>query len=184
MSNPHEPRTMMGFATPGDSRVSITVRDWSALKLALWRSKTGWETVVRAALEIVDRCRHVDGCPGKDSELEPCVADRYESAEPDLPATLKESGCPDREQRMSALVVLGAARMFAPIDARRLSNEPHTAPSREYYSEILASFAAAMAELEALREKYEAGVSPPKNEGLALPTRTPEKIPQHLLEVP
>lgn len=132
------PRTMMGFNSPGDQKVSLPIRDWSAVKLALWRSKMALEIAARAAVEIIARCEHVEGCPAKGLETEPC-----------LPT------CPDREQRMSGLVVLNAARMFAPVNARRPASEPYFAPSREYYSEILAELVSTQAELEALREKQE-----------------------------
>jgi hypothetical protein len=127
-------RKMMGFEAPGDQRVPVPVRDWNALKLALWRSRVAWDIAERAAKEIVDRCGHMEGCAGKIAETEPCLAD-----------------CPDRELRMAALVILAAARQFAPTDARKPANAPYFAPSREYYSAVMAELAAAQAELEALR---------------------------------
>jgi hypothetical protein len=155
-------RKMMGFVSPGDSRVSITVRDWSALKLALWRSQEAWRIAARAAAEIVVRCAHVDDCPGKELESEQCLPN-----------------CPDREQRMSALVILGAARMFAPVDARRPASEPYFAPTREYFSERLAELAAAQAELEAWHTAYPAEVSPSVNQEPALTTiRAPILLPE------
>lgn len=128
------PREMMGFETPDDKRVTIAIRDWNAVKLALWRSQVGWAIAERQALELVDRAAHMEGCPAKEVETEPCLAD-----------------CPDRELRMSALVILNAARQFAPVDAKKIANAPYFAPTREYYSAILADLTAAQAELEALR---------------------------------
>ena len=126
---------MMGFNTPGDQRVPVTVRDWNALKLALWRSKVAWEITAREASVVLARCRHDRDCPGAKVETEPCLQ------------------LPDREIRMSALVMLGAARQFMPTVAVRPANAPYYAPSREYFSEVLAELAAAQVELEVLRSK-------------------------------
>lgn len=153
MSASSNPRAMMGLVSPGDQKVSLPIRDWSVIKLALWRSKGAFEIAARAAVDIISRCRHVDGCPGKTFEDEPCVADQYAPHTDGTAAELVSSGCPDREQRMSALVVLNAARAFAPVNAVRPANEPYMAPSREYYSEILAELVTAHAEIDALREE-------------------------------
>ena len=129
-----ESQKRMGVEVPGDQRVPVPVRDWNAMKLALWRSKWALDIVAREAALLVVRAAHMEGCPGKQVETEPCLPD-----------------CPDRELRMSALVVLNAARQFAPIDARKPANAPYYAPSREYFSEVMAALAVAQAELEALR---------------------------------
>lgn len=127
-------RWRLGFDTPGDQKVPIAVRDWSAMRLAVWRSKVAWDVVERAAVDVVDRCKHTLDCPGKSDYAEPCLR-----------------GCPDREVRMSALVVLSAARQFKPVDAGRPADAPYFAPSRERYSEVMAELEAALAELEVLR---------------------------------
>ena len=143
-----QPRKMMGFTTPGDQRVPIAVRDWNGMKLALWRSKVAWEIAEREAAAILSGCAHLEGCAGAHDEAQPCLSERYEKERPQdegeadeayaqLAGVLVQKGCPDRELRMSALVILNAARMFASIDARRPSNEPYLAPSREYFSEII-----------------------------------------------
>jgi len=63
---------------------------------------------------------------------------------------------------MSALVILGAAGMFAPVDARKVAQEQYWAPTREYYSAVIAECAAAQAELEAALEALRAaGIEPP-----------------------
>lgn len=129
-----DPQKMMGFDTPGDQRVPVPVRDWNAMRLAIWRSKVAWDIVVREADDLVKRAAHMEGCPGKAAETEPCLAD-----------------CPDRELRMSALVILNAARQFAPVSARKPADAPYFAPSREYFSEVMAELVAAKAELEVLR---------------------------------
>jgi hypothetical protein len=139
----------MGYEIPGDQKVPVPVRDWNALKLGLWRSKTALDIVKREALEILDRCSHLEGCPGAQVETEPCFAPTF-----DREGKTVQLGCPDRELRMSALVILNAARQLAPIDPRRLANEPYYAPSREYFSEVLSTLAATLAELEAMREKF------------------------------
>jgi hypothetical protein len=165
-----DPRKMMGLTSPGDHRVPVPVRDWGAMKRALWRSRTAWEIVVREAAGILDWCAHMPGCAGEAVETEPCLPD-----------------CPGRELRMSALVILNAARQFAPIDARQPANEPYLAPSRERYSEVFAELAAAQAELEAMHTALNAvgvAVKPPPNSSSMLPERPKEPIPIHLLTKP
>lgn len=123
---------MMGLAP--EKKVPVDARVWAAQKLALWRSKVGWDIAAKQAAEIVARCRHAGECAGAKDEGEPCAAD-----------------CPDREVRMSALVVLSAARQFAPVSAPKLAAEPYSMPSREYVSALVAELAACQAELEMLR---------------------------------
>ena len=124
---------MMGLETEADKKVSLPVRFWDAMKLALWRSKVGWDAVRPQAKSILDRCRHAPGCPGEKSETDACLPD-----------------CPDRETRLSALVILTAGRQFAPVDARRLADAPYFAPTREWFSDVIAALVAAQAELEVL----------------------------------
>lgn len=139
-----EPRKMMGFEAPGDQRVPVSVRDWTAMKLAMWKSRFALEIVMRKASAILDRCRHEKDCPGATVETEPCFA-----------------GCLDRETRMDALVALNAARMFAPINANA-PHEPYFAPSREKYSEMISQLGATEVERDALREMLRSmGVEPP-----------------------
>lgn len=135
---------MMGFESPADQKVAVRVGDWSAMKQASWRSRLGWDIAARQAEEILSRCAHSDGCLGADQDTEPC-----------LPS------CPDREMRMSALVILTAAKQCAPT-AHKPADEAYFAPSREYFSEVMAELAAAQVELEALRSLLkEHGVEPP-----------------------
>lgn len=166
-------RKLMGLDNPGAQRVQIRVADWNALKLAVWRSKWGWDIVARTVTEIIERCAHVDGCPGKDDAREPCVAPRYERTTDDsgkvTGSRLVAPGCPDRELRMNALVILNATRHLAPIDARKLANEPYFAPTRERFCEVIAELAAAQAELDALHATG-ARAEPSPNPTPALPT--------------
>src|ERR1700678_1300053 len=97
---------MLGL-TP-EPRTTIDNRIWSGAKLALWRSKYAWDLTVRQAAEIIQRCRHADDCAGKSDERESCL-----------------ETCPDREIRLSALVVLNAARAFAPPSASKLAQQPY-----------------------------------------------------------
>lgn len=127
-------KKMGGWESPDDKQVPIKVGVWNAQKLGLWRSKVGWDIAARQAEDIVGRCKHTEGCPSEVSETEPCLL-----------------SCPDREVRMSALVILGAARQFAPVDAKRLASMPYYAPSREQFSEVLSELAATQAELAAIR---------------------------------
>lgn len=167
-----DPRKMMGFEVPGDKRIPVTVRDWNAMKLALWRSKVAWEIVAREAAAILSQCEHLADCKAPHDEAQPCLSDRYEKhlqgddetdeAYAARQGVLVQKGCPDRELRMSALVILNAARMFAPIDARRPAAEPYMAPSREYYSEVIGELGTAQIELDVLRKMLQtAGVPAP-----------------------
>lgn len=166
------PRRMMGFETPADTQVKISMRDWDALKRALWRSSVGWEITMRAASEIIQRCRHIPGCPAESSEIEPCQG----GLGVDLEAP-KVEPCPDRETRMDALVILNAARMHAPTNAAKgAADQLFVAPSREYYGEILAALIVAQAQLEALRAAGVVIPEPPSRGGtLVLP---PTNLPQ------
>lgn len=154
-----DPKKLMGYETPGDKKVPISAREWHAMKLALWRSRSLSEIVIREASEIIDRCKHSEECPGAQEESEPCLASTVEYTGNSEVIT---DGCPDREQRMSALVILNAARQLSPADARKPSAEPYFAPSREYFSEVLAEFATMQIENDMLRAKLrEAGVPEP-----------------------
>jgi len=151
-----DPKKLMGFETPADQRVPVSVREWTAMKLAMWRSFVAFEIAAREAVEIIARCRHAEKCPGENSESAPCWAN-----------------CPDRELRMSALVILNAARSFAPVDARK-PNEPYFAPSRERFSEVMAELGVAQIERDALREVL-------RKMGVDVPTPppvSPEELPQ------
>lgn len=160
---------MMGFENPGDQKIPVAFRDWNAMKLALWKSKTAWEIAKREATAILSQCVHAEGCPAGQNEKQVCLSDRYEKA-PQEPGESDnaylaragvrvQEGCPDRELRMSALVILNTARMFASVDARRPADGPYFAPSREYFSEVFSELGAAQVELELLRAVLrEAGV--------------------------
>ena len=152
----------MGFESPADQKMPIRVGDWNAMKLALWRGKIGWEIARHAAAEIVMGCKHVKGCPGAKIETEPCYAK-----------------CPDREVRMSALVILNAARTCMP-DGRKPAEGGYFAPSREYFSEVLAKLGVAEIENEALREALRrAGVEAPEPPAVpppALPRKAPAQF--------
>lgn len=176
---------MMGFVTDGDQKVSVTVRDWEALRRAVWRSSIAWEIVEKESCEILDRCKHIEGCPGLDSETEACIQDQYGRPQtsqgrlrafllvcwavlvalfvkrptPPVPQVIVSHGCPDREIRMSALVVLSAARQHAPTDVSKPADGPYFAPSREYFSEVLSSLHAAQVENKRLQDE----LRPPQN---------------------
>jgi hypothetical protein len=137
-----EPRTLV------DNRV------WFGQKLALWYSKVAWDIAVKQAAEIVARCRHAEGCAGKSDESEPCP-----------------EGCPDREIRMSAMVILSAGRQFAPPNATRPANQSYVMPNREYFSSIVAELAACQAELETLRGTV-VTMPPPPNDPPQLQEKT------------
>jgi hypothetical protein len=125
---------LLGLVTPGDQKVNVSMRDWDGTRRALWRSKVSWEIALKEANGILERCAHMEGCEAETDETASCLRD-----------------CPDRELRMSALVILNSARQLAPIDARRPADGPYFAPSRERFSEVIAELAACQAELQALR---------------------------------
>ena len=129
-----KPEEAQGFETPDDKKVPITVREWNAMKLALWRSKGAWETVVREANAILAASFHEEGCPAMASETAACLP-----------------GCRDREKRLSALVILNSARQFAPVNARKMAEGPYFAPSREHFSAVIAELATLQIEVEQLR---------------------------------
>lgn len=117
------------------AKVPVDPRHWEALKRAVWRSKQFWEIALREATEIVRGCAHMTGCAAESSETEPCLPD-----------------CPDRERRMSALVILNAAREFAPGNVAPAAEGPYFAPTREHFSSVLAELAACQVEIEKLKE--------------------------------
>jgi hypothetical protein len=185
-------RKMMGFEIPGDQKIPVTLRDWNGLKLGLWRSKVAWEIAAREAVRILSGCGHLDGCPGAEDDTQPCIAERYEKSLQDFVETDEDyatrqavrvqEGCPDRELRMSALVILNAARMFAPLDARRAAADPYFAPSREYFSEVISELGAAQIEILVLREALRvAGVevpTPPPVDSALTERAPPPQLPQ------
>src|SRR5512143_1753187 len=153
-----DPKKMMGFQAPGDQRVPVSVRDWTSMKLAMWKARYALGIVARSVSEILARCKHEQGCPGETIETEPCFA-----------------GCPDRETRMDALVALNAARMFTPVNANQ-PNEPYFAPSRERYSETISQLGATEVERDALREMLRSmGVEPPTPPENTEPARLEQK---------
>jgi hypothetical protein len=141
-------RRLLGLETDADRKVTIPIRHWEAMRLALWRSKVAWEAVLPQARLILDQCGHADGCPGITSESEPCGPD-----------------CPDRERRLSVLVIMAAAKQFAPLDARRPADGVrYIAPSRERFSEVLAELAAAQLELDVLHARGYTETPPPHSD--------------------
>lgn len=129
-------RKVLGETSPLDQRVAVSVRDWEAMKRAIWRSKMALAIAEREAREILGRCAHDEQCPGRSDDLAPCL-----------------QLCSDREQRMSALVIANAAQQLAPVDARKPAEGSYFAPSREYYSDVLAELGAAQALIAALSER-------------------------------
>jgi hypothetical protein len=117
-----------------EPRVPVDVRVWSGQKLALWKSKVGWDIAAKQAAEITARCRHAPECPAPADPNEPCLSE-----------------CPDHEIWLSALVVLNAARAFAPPVASKIAEQPYAMPSREYVASLVAELGACQAELEVLR---------------------------------
>ena len=127
-----DPAKLQGFVSPDDKKVPVPIRHWEGMKRRLWHSGGAWEIALKEATSLLARCAHMEGCEGKESETAQCLPD-----------------CPDRELRLSTLVILSAARQFAPLDAIR-SEGPYYAPSREHFSEVISELGACQAELAAL----------------------------------
>jgi len=140
-----DPKKQMGFETEADKKVQMRAGDLSGLKRALWVSKEAWEIVEREAESILGRCQHLDGCPAATDETAQCLGGGIFGSD--------VVGCPDRELRLSALVILNAARQFESVDARRPAESPYFAPSREYFSKVLAELGAVQIENDELRAK-------------------------------
>lgn len=146
-------REMLGYETQDDKRVPVTVRDWQAMRRAIWRSAKGWEIVANTAQEIIDACDHVDECPGLEDDTAECLRDRYEAG------VKVADGCRDRELRASASVILAAALTHAPRDVHKPTDE-YFAPSREYFSEILSQLHVYQLEIEDLRAELARAARP------------------------
>lgn len=127
-----------------EKKVPVDVRVWNGGKLALWRCKYALDIAAKQAEEILRRCRHAPGCPGREDPDAPCGGD-----------------CPDREVRMSAAVIWAAATQLAPPSASKLSEGTYLPPSREYFSLVVAEMLACQAEAERLREVRGTVVEPP-----------------------
>ncbi len=124
---------MLGFQP--DAKVTIDARHWEALRRIVWRMKVAWGFVEQECLALVATCRHVDGCRGAVESTEPCRAE-----------------CPDRQTRLSALVVLANAREFARADARK-PGASYIPPTREYFDAIVSDLVAAEVALDEVRRK-------------------------------
>lgn len=169
-----DPKKLLGEETDSDKKVSVRLGDWNAMKLHAYNSKTKWETVALEAERLLEGCAHLDGCPAADNEAVACLGLRemkrafaqigVNATEEDgvVPAVLPavgfapqaaELGCPDREKRISILVILNCAREFAAIDARRPAEGRYFAPSREYFSKMIAELGATQIEVDELRAK-------------------------------
>jgi len=116
--------------------------------------------VLPQARLLLEGCGHAPGCPGLGSDFEPCGPD-----------------CPDRERRLSVLVILAACRRFGPVEARRPADAPYIAPSRERFSEVLAALTVAEAELEALHAHGHVETPPPQGDSLPPLAHLKENLP-------
>lgn len=114
-----------------DEKVPVSVRVWEGMRRSLARLMLTCAQMKREGDEMLSRCRHAPGCPGEKSELEACLAD-----------------CPDREWRLSALVI--RANAGAHVGAFRLPrvgpDDILAPPSREFLDRMIA-------ELELLRAR-------------------------------
>jgi hypothetical protein len=134
------PDAMLGFQPEG--KVTIDVRHWDALRRIVWRMKTSWGFVENECNAIIATCRHVDGCRGAVDSTETC-----------------HPQCPDRQTRLSALVILANAREFARADVHK-PGANYIPPTREYFDALVSDLATAEYTLEEVRRKVADAVEP------------------------
>lgn len=118
---------MLGI--PKVEKVSIDVRQWRALRRQMVRMVLGWRIADREMALVLAGCRHDAGCPAREDRTQSCL-----------------STCPDRETRLSALVVKHNAELYS-MHGETLPKhgDDYRPPPREYFDAIVS-------ELEALRE--------------------------------
>ena len=159
---------LLGFL--GDGNVTIPERSWHAMRRIVARMMISWTHVGREAEQILEGCKHADGCEAARDRAMPCRAE-----------------CPDRERWLSALVCLANAEQFSgqvAVPKRAATGGSYIPPTREYFDRVVA-------ELEALRAVADlagpeaagafAGASLRKDlEGLGLPA---EKATNRLIDV-
>ena len=120
---PARPTTAQQLGVQPSETVTIDARRWKALRRQMLRMVLGWRNTQREARRILDSCRHASGCEGAADPSRPCLA-----------------SCPDREGRLSALVILGNADehvMFASALPRKLDND-YSPPARETWDALVA----------------------------------------------
>jgi hypothetical protein len=122
---------LLGFQKP--EMVSVDAKKWQAVRRQLVRLVIGWRYAAKESGRILETCRHADGCRAAAGDhTAPC-----------LPA------CPDREVRLSALVIAHNAELYAMLRETmglplRVDGDFHP-PSRETWDAVVS-------ELEAVRE--------------------------------
>lgn len=126
---------LLGFEP--DHKVTIDSRHWESLKRIVWRMKTSWGFVGNESADLVASCRHTDGCPGAKSDSETCLR-----------------SCPDRQTRLSALVILANSREFEKVTAptpTKVSGAGYMPPTREFFDSLLSDLVAAQSENEFIK---------------------------------
>jgi len=121
---------LLGFQA--EEKVTIDAKRWQGVRRQLVRLVIGWRYAEKEASRILEVCRHAEGCLGASDRSKPC-----------LPA------CPDREMRLSALVIQRNAEQYAMVRETlglplRVEGEFHP-PSRETWDAVIS-------EIEAARE--------------------------------
>jgi hypothetical protein len=103
--------------------LQVDARRWKALRRQMLRMVLGWRNVQREARRVLESCRHAEGCEAVGDRTRPCLA-----------------ACPDRENWLSALVILGNADehvMLAASLPRKIDND-YSPPSRETWDALCA----------------------------------------------
>jgi hypothetical protein len=111
----------LGFQPP--ELLQVDARRWKALRRQMLRMVLGWRNVQREGRRVLESCRHADGCEAVGDRTRPCLA-----------------ACPDRENWLSALVILGNADehvMLAASLPRKIDND-YSPPSRETWDALCA----------------------------------------------
>ena len=110
--------------------------------------KMSWGFVESECRDLVASCKHAEGCLGATDIRESC-----------LPS------CPDRQTRLSALVIYANAREFTKVEAQKptsIEGGGYIPPTREFFDLVLSDLAAAETELAEM-----------KKAGFALPIVSP-----------
>jgi len=159
MSSPQD--QILGFQP--ESKVSIDARHWESLKRIVWRMKTSWGFVESECRDLIASCQHAEGCLGADDIREPCL-----------------SSCPDRQTRLSALVIYANAREFISVNAPKptsIEGGGYIPPTREFFDLVLSELVVAHAELDDMKKLIqESGATLPPT--VSPPVLPPKSEPQ------
>jgi hypothetical protein len=120
---------LQGFQA--DEKVAVKVRTWEGIRRTLANMMETAVQVVRECDEQLERCKHAPGCTAQGGLVDPCPPE-----------------CPDREFRLSALVIrANFARYVGMYTLPKGNSEGVTLPpAREFLDQMIS-------ELELLRAR-------------------------------